>query len=279
MAPGPHIKQFFAEEVRAAAALEDTPQSERVVAAFAAVAREDHVGPGPWLVRSPLFGMASRRTPDANPEHLYHNVLIALDEDQGINIGLPAPWARFFSKTNDLTGASILQVGTGSGYFTAILSQLAGPQGRVLATEIDPKLAPMAERALKSCANVTVHQGNGATDLQEHDGPFDLVVAFAGVTHPVAAWTTRLKPHGQMLLPLTSETWWGAMVLMEGGPGRFTATSLGQCGIFPCTGARDPATAKRLEALWSEPARHMDAKIIIHSDGTSARFSVEGADD
>ncbi|WP_029061399.1 hypothetical protein [Labrenzia sp. DG1229] len=77
------IRQFYAEEIRAVAALPESPMTDRLLSAFAAVPREKHVGPGPWLFTSPFGGGIKRwRSPDNNARHLYHNVLVALDEDR-----------------------------------------------------------------------------------------------------------------------------------------------------------------------------------------------------
>lgn len=276
MTINPEIRRFFAEEIRSAGALRDGPETDRVIDAFAAVPREDHAGPGPWLLSSPLFGMASRRTPDANREHLYHNVLIALDEAQGVNIGEPSLWARFLSRTGIKPGTSILQVGAGSGYYSAILAEITGGKGHVLAFETDKALADMATTALAGRSNVTVRHGNGATDLGEGDGPFDLIVAFAGVTHPVQLWADLLNPAGRMLLPITSEKWWGAMVLAERNGDEFDAVSLGGCGFFPCAGARDVETANRVAELWSDRSRLDNKKIRIRLDGSGAHYQVDG---
>ncbi len=270
------VRRFFAEEIRAAGALKNGHATERVLDAFAAVPREDHSGDGPWLLRSPHFGLASRRTPDADPMHLYHNVLIALDETQGINIGEPSLWARFFSQAAIAQGASILQIGAGSGYYSAILAELAGEKGRVLATETDAALADMASSALSSRTNVTVRHANGATDLAADDGPFDLIVGFAGVTHAVPAWTLRLKPKGRMLLPITGENWWGAMVLAEKEGDEFAARTLGRCGFFPCVGARDDETAKRVDKLWSDPSRLQDKEMRMRFYNEQVCYEVDG---
>lgn len=270
------IKRHLAEEIRAAGALPDGPATERVLDAFVTVPREDHVGPGPWLLRSPLFNMASRRTRDANPEHLYHNVLIALDEAQGVNIGDPSMWARFLCRTAIEPGASILQIGAGSGYYSATLAEITGKDGDVLAIETDKALAEMATAALVDRKNVTVRHGNGAIDLGDSDGLFDLIVAFAGVTHPLRLWADHLKPDGRMLLPVTAEKWWGAMVLAERDGDKFDAVSLGGCGFFPCADARDLETAKRVSELWSDRSRLNDKEIRIRLDGTGARYQVDG---
>lgn len=273
------LRRFYAEELRAAAALPNGEQTDRLLAAFASVPREDHAGPGPWLLRSPQYGLASRRTPDGDPKHLYHNVLIALDEERGINVGEPSLWARFLVRASVAKGSRVLQVGAGSGYFTAVLAELAGPQGHVVATEVDPKLAEMAAVALRGRANVSVRHENGATELTSEDGPFDLVVAFAGVTHPAPIWQSALKPEGRMLLPLTGDDWWGAMVLFARSGDALRGTTLGRCGFFPCEGARDPGNARDLAQLWSDRALLNDAQIELRMVGTRAKYVVVDSDE
>ncbi len=63
---------------------------------FCDVPRERFVGPGPWRIRSPMHMDGYWSTEDADPRHVYHDVLIALDEARGINNGQPGLWARLF---------------------------------------------------------------------------------------------------------------------------------------------------------------------------------------
>jgi protein-L-isoaspartate(D-aspartate) O-methyltransferase len=65
-----------AEELRFTANV----SSRAVVTAFATVPRERFVGPGPWRILSPMRLREDWTTEDADPGHLYHDVLIALDE-------------------------------------------------------------------------------------------------------------------------------------------------------------------------------------------------------
>ena len=68
------IRHYYAEELRAVANL----QSAALVRAFAKVPREHFLGPGPWQVFSP--GLESVwTTKDADPKHLYHNLLVVID--------------------------------------------------------------------------------------------------------------------------------------------------------------------------------------------------------
>src|SRR4030095_1404898 len=70
-------RRFFAEEIEALCGLRSTA----LVEAFATTPRETFLPPGPWIIRSEtdyLAGMP-RRTPDADPRRVYHNVAIAID--------------------------------------------------------------------------------------------------------------------------------------------------------------------------------------------------------
>ena len=93
MNPLPLYQRFYAEELRAVAEL----RSEALVQAFATVRREAFLGPGPWKILSLKHGMGPpeyRPTPDANPEHLYHNVAVAIDAARMLNNRQPSALAR-----------------------------------------------------------------------------------------------------------------------------------------------------------------------------------------
>lgn len=254
----------FADQLRILAALEAGPATERVLDAFKAIPREKFVGPGPWKVRSPHegFTLPLRETPDADPKWLYHSVLIVLDEEKGINVGDPVFWARRFARTDIKPGARILQVGAGVGYYTAILSHLAGLSGHVLAYEVEAELAERARTNLTRWPNVEVRHGNAVTDLESDDG-FDLIVAFAGITHVPNTWLSRLEPDARLLVPLTGSDWWGATILAQKTEHGFDALTLGRCGVYPCAGARRDDLAQRISALFSNPSRLADWQLQL----------------
>ena len=201
-----------------------------------------------WKVGLTVMDVGRMPTPDDDPRWLYTDALIALDEGAGINNGAPSMWARHLVLLDVARGTRVLQVGAGGGYYTAILAHLVGAEGRVAAHETEPHLAARAALALGDVSNVAVMHGNGATDPDP--GPHDLVIAFAGVTHPVSAWIDALGTRGRMLLPVTGTRGWGAFVLFEReGPDRMALTTVGRCGFYPCAGARDDALAERWDAL------------------------------
>ena len=170
------VRRHFAEELRVVSHI----GSERLVEAFAAVPRERFAGPGPWRLLHDGDGYWS--TPDANPHWLYHNVLVALDEKRRLNIGGPSLWAFHFDRIGVRQGERVLQLGAGSGYYTAILAELAGPRGRIDALEIDEDLA---ESGAAQSRRFGPPCGFAAPmPALPIEGQWDVIVAFAGAAAP-----------------------------------------------------------------------------------------------
>lgn len=265
----------FVDQLRILAALENSAATDRVLDAFRAVPREAFAGPGPWKLLSPHEGFSFPvvRTPDANPKWLYNSVLIVLDEDKGINIGDPGFWARKFVRANVQPGTRVLQVGTGVGYYTAILSRLVGPEGRVVAYDVEGHLVKRAQANLADWTNTEVRHGNAATDLRG-DEEFDLIVAFAGVTHVPELWVSCLSPSAQLLVPLTGNDWWGAMILADRKYDGFKAVTLGRVGVYPCAGARDDELAGGISQLLAEPSRLVDFRLRLEAKEGNKRLEL-----
>ena len=120
-------RQSYAEELRFTAKV----RSSAVVNAFATVPREKFVGPRPWRIKSPMDLAEYWTTDDDNPSHVYHDVLIALDESRGINNGQPSLWAYLFDRFGLVPGENVIHLGCDTGYYTAILAELVGSAGRV----------------------------------------------------------------------------------------------------------------------------------------------------
>jgi len=234
-------RRWFAEELRVTSPVR---RNESVVDAFATVPRERFLGPGPWRLVPFTQPGDSYLTPDDDPSWVYHDVLVAIDHKRGLNNGQPSLWARLLDHLDLKRGEHVVQIGAGTGYYTAILAEIVGAEGRVTAIEHDRDLAERAEDNLSPWPQVEVINGDGTV----HDpGKADVIVAFAGATHPAAIWLERLKPRGRLMMPLTAENRWGFFLMARRSGRRFQAASLGICGFYPCIGARDPAAGKRLQ--------------------------------
>jgi hypothetical protein len=106
-------RRWFAEELRYTAGV----RSPAVVLAFATVPRERFAGPGPWRVLSPM-SLGAYWTPDAaDPRHLYHDVLVAIDEERRLNKGQPSLWAALYYRLRLVAGMHVVHVGAGTGYY------------------------------------------------------------------------------------------------------------------------------------------------------------------
>lgn len=234
------MRAWYAEDLRLRTPIR---RNLSVADAFAAVPREKFLGPGPWRILADARLDQPFMTPDDAPHWLYHDMLVTIDVERNLNNGLPSFWAHNFDHLDLQRGERVLQVGAGTGYYTALLAEMVGPRGRVTAVEHDAALAARARRNLEPWRQVEVVAGDGCT----HDpGEVDAVVAFAGATHPAPLWLDRLAEGGRLVVPLTAENWWGFMLRAQRRGDEFDASAIGWVGIFPCAGARDAEAAERL---------------------------------
>lgn len=238
------LRERYAEEFTYTAHL----TSAAVIRAFARVPRERYLGPGPWRIFQP-YGRFYWTTPDADPKHLYHDVLVAIDEMRLLNNGQPSFLASLIEVLELQEGDHAVHVGCGTGYFTAILAELVGPNGRVIAIEVDADLAARSRGNLAGLPNVEVVDGDGG----EHDsGPADAILVNAGATHPRRIWLDSLRPNGRLVLPLTGLNRTGWVLKVVNRDQRYAAQFISSISIFPCVGARDADTARLLgEAFMS----------------------------
>jgi len=191
-------RRFYAEEIQMAANL----RSPAIVDALAAVEREQFLPPGPWTIRSEVdLQGGPRTTPDADPRHVYHNIAIAIDPSRNLFNGSPALLSMAIDSLAIEPGARVLHLGTGTGYYTAVMAHCVGPNGRVLGIEVDAGLAETSRRNLAGLPWVEMRQGDGSSPPGE---PFDAVLINAGVTHPQDSWLEALTPGGRMIMPLTA---------------------------------------------------------------------------
>jgi len=233
-------RRFYAEEIRVCSGVTSSP----LLDAFARVPRETFLGPGPWKIAAADLALGGTRyieTQDADPRHLYHNVPIALDVTRDLNNGQPGTLARWIDMLDLKPGDRVFHLGCGVGYFTAIMAEMVGPKGEILASEIDETLAARARQNLSSYPNITVHSGDGAT---LDPGPCDAVLINAGITHPHNAWLACLREGGRLVFPLTvpmaATLGKGVMVRIRRESGGFAARVLTFVAIYSCASMRDP---------------------------------------
>ena len=246
-------RRWFADELRHTAGV----RSPAVIEAFATVPREHFCGPGPWRLLSPVGGAGYWTTEDADPRHLYHDVLVAIDESRRLNNGQPSLWACLYDQLGLAAGDHVVHVGVGAGYYTAILAEIVGRGGHVTGVEIDPGLASRACGNLASAwPQAAVITADGFTFQPER--PADAVVVNAGVSHLSLAWLDSLAAaNGRLLVPLTDADCSGAFLLITrtaGGTRRYPARFVSRTGIIACVGGRDAEAEARLSTALQRSA-------------------------
>ncbi len=107
----------------------------------------------------------------------------------------------------------VLEVGAGSGYAAALLSQLAA---EVYSVERIPSLVEAARRNLAAagCHNVRVHLGDGSLGWPEH-APYDAVLVSAGGPSVPAPLREQMAVGGRLLMPVGEQSWDQHLVLLE----------------------------------------------------------------
>jgi protein-L-isoaspartate(D-aspartate) O-methyltransferase len=98
------------------------------------------------------------------------------------------------------SSSRVLEIGTGSGYQTALLSKLAS---HVYSVERHPELARQAAQILSrlGLSNVSVVTGDGSRGLPEH-APFDAIVVSAAAAQIPPALFGQLREGGRMIIPV-----------------------------------------------------------------------------
>lgn len=278
------VRRAFAKQVLAAAGVSDP----RLEAAYAAVRREDFLGPGPWQIFR--WGMAYRQSPDADPIYLYTDDLVGIVPERQLNNGQPSLHAHLLNRAALAEGEHIVHVGTGTGYYTAIMAHLAGRTGRVTGVEFDPELAARAKTNLASYPSVKIVEGDGAA-VSFDDA--DAIYVNAGATAPAKAWLDRLKDGGRLILPLTTDKAFGelaqkqtpramarqgAVFRIERRGEDFLAKLISAVAIFPCAGNRGEAGERALAAALANGRLGEVTRLYRRADIPEERCWLRGAD-
>jgi protein-L-isoaspartate(D-aspartate) O-methyltransferase len=188
-------------------------RDERVLAAMAEVPREKFV---PWTQR--------RRA--------YADSALPIGSGQTIS----QPWiVAAICQALELTGEErVLEVGTGSGYSTAVLARLAA---EVISIERIEALAAAARARLGELAvgNAEVIVADGSGGLPDR-APFDGIAVHATAPRAPASLLEQLRPGGRLVVPI-AESGIDTLMVFTRGPDAVEERVIGPCRFVPLIGA------------------------------------------
>lgn len=156
-------------------------RSERLLNAFSAVNRE-------------MFVPAS-----ASREDTFRDAPVPIGHKQ--TTSQPSLIARMIDAISLAQGAAVLEIGTGHGYQTAVLSLLSA---RVVTIERFSALAAQAKRNLSSAGfseNVTLLVGDGTNGAPQY-APYDGIVVSAAAPHVPQPYIDQLNEGGRIVIPI-----------------------------------------------------------------------------
>lgn len=130
----------------------------------------------------------------------------ALPIGHGQTISQPLVVAFMLEKLDPQPGHRILDIGSGSGWTTALLSHIVGQEGKVIGVEIVPELKEFGEENVaeynfveKEIAEFVCEDG---TKGFEKEAPYDRILASASARELPSAWKKQIKVGGKIVAPI-----------------------------------------------------------------------------
>lgn len=158
-----------------------------------------------------------------------------LEIGKGQTISAPHMVAIMVEALDLKIGQKVLEIGTGSGYHSAIVSKLVGENGHVYTTERFSSLSENAKKNLENTGitNVTVVTKDGSEGLPEF-APYDRIYVTCAAPDIPPPLIEQLKDQGKLMVPV------GKMIcnleLIEKIEDKIIKKNLGGCAFVPLVG-------------------------------------------
>ena len=167
---------------------------------------------------------------------LINNIYNVLDQyiieqeknDQYLYDGNYYEW--YYTFANEVQPNNILEIGSGSGYQAAILSEIVGSKGRVVTIERHHELSEFAKKNLEGRKNVILIEGDGTLGCQEY-APYDRIIVTAEAPDVPKSLLDQLSDKGLLVIPIGNE-----MFLIEKKGNKIRKKSLGYFAFVPLVG-------------------------------------------
>jgi protein-L-isoaspartate(D-aspartate) O-methyltransferase len=181
-----------------------------------------------------LFDQVPRHTflPEGVWNRAYEDSPIPIGHQQ--TASQPSLQALYLSILRPQGQEKVLEIGTGSGFLTALLAKMAD---RVYSVERIRQLSARARKALDAlgCLNVALLVGDGTIGWRKY-APFDVIVVSAASPSAPKALLEQLGDPGRMLIPVGSKEAQDLMLIQKEG-GRITEEPVqAGCTFVPLLG-------------------------------------------
>lgn len=136
---------------------------------------------------------------------------IALPIGFGQTISQPLVVAFMLELLDPKEGEKILDVGSGSGWTSALLGEIVGKKGKIVSLEIIPELKEFGEKNTAKYnfikeGRVEFICADGSKGY-EKEAPFDKILASASAEKLPSVWKEQLKIGGRIVVPIRSSIW------------------------------------------------------------------------
>lgn len=130
----------------------------------------------------------------------------------GQTISQPLTVAFMLEKLQPEQGDKILDIGSGSGWTTALLAHIVGERGKVIAIEVIPGLKEFGEKNVSEYnfikkGIVEFICADGSKGFQGQ-APYDRILVSAAIQNNIPQeWKDQLKISGRIVVPIASSIW------------------------------------------------------------------------
>jgi protein-L-isoaspartate(D-aspartate) O-methyltransferase len=151
--------------------------------------------------------------PEKQRSHAYENRPLPIGRGQ--TISQPYIVALMTDLLDPQSGDRVLEIGTGSGYQAAVISQLVS---RVYSIEIISELAVESRQRVQRLGydNISIRAADGYDGWPE-EAPFDSIIVTAAISHIPPPLVRQLKPGGRMVIPVGTRFQTQYLTLVEKG--------------------------------------------------------------
>lgn len=148
----------------------------------------------------------------------------------------------------------VLEIGTGTGYNAALMSEIVGNQNQIVSVDIQEDVIAQTKRLLSNAGypNINIVLGDGFYGVQEQ-APYDRIIATVGTQDVSPHWVAQLSTSGLMILPLYHGGW-NPLVKIWWQDDKLKGKVVGISGFMPFGGNEFAYNPSPLGSMTSFPA-------------------------